>query len=103
VRRGRGQGAAPRELAQHERSGSGPLEQRRVAHVVRTGEAAGARDAGVAADKWSAMMWGPVGSNGVRCERDATLTRGPGSTVPPDSVFKPNQFYFKRIQICAKL
>jgi hypothetical protein len=33
-RRGRGQGTAPFEPARHGRSGSGPLRQRRAAHVV---------------------------------------------------------------------
>jgi hypothetical protein len=48
------------------------------------------------------------GSNWVReaRRRALALTCGPGSTMPPDSVlnrFKPNQIYFKRIQICPKL
>jgi hypothetical protein len=32
-----------------------------------------------------------------------TLTSGAGSTVPPDSVFKPNEIYLKRIQICPNI
>jgi hypothetical protein len=47
-----------------------------------------------------------VGSDWVRGECDAALTSGVGSTVLPDLVlnrFKPNQIYFKWIQICPKL
>jgi hypothetical protein len=47
-------------------------------------------------------QWGLVGSGCMRegeaARRGAALTRRPGSTVPPDSVFKPIQIYFKRIQ-----
>jgi hypothetical protein len=65
------------------------------------------RDAGAAADKWGAMTrgarWQQLGAGVSASERvDAVLTSGTGSTVPPDSVFKPNQIYLKRIQICPK-
>jgi hypothetical protein len=45
----------------------------------------------------SGAWWAVAGCGRAR-QRGAVLTHGPGSTVPSDSVFKPNQNYFKRIQ-----
>jgi hypothetical protein len=42
-----------------------------------------------------------MGQRGVAV--GAALSGGVGSTVRPIQFFKPNQIYFKRIQICPKL
>jgi hypothetical protein len=72
--------------------GGGGRERREAQRLTVGHDDAGAR--------WAAARCG-------RARRhDAALTHGPDSTMPPDSVlnrFKPNQMYFKRIQICPKL
>jgi hypothetical protein len=98
---GEGSGAAPREPARHGRGGFRPLGQRRAVHIAQAPRArceqgrrrvratrgqrltSGRDDAGA--------QWVVVGCRRAR-QRGAALTRGPGSTVPSDSVL--NRFKF---------
>jgi hypothetical protein len=98
--RGGGTGGVDAAWRQNGRERGGPWARRGAA--LRCGVGALPRDTG---GRRGQRDGGPVISGWVRRGEavGAALTGGGRQHSVPDSVFKPNQIDFKRIQICPKL